>query len=210
MRRRCAAQERWCDVCRKGFKDDRGLKIHEASAPHRAKQLAADTPAQQIQRNDTVTLEAQPPQGQRYSVTLDIQPDQGHRQLDGAQQGPDDLDSSVPQLESASREANQPQMTTCDLLGEAAGSGQHHQNPLPWPASVATLLPLLMNLSGANRELMLKVLTHPDFSAQSIPWKSADQLHTFLDENQASRYSSCLLTLFFHNKFVNHGNFVGV
>ena len=79
MRRRCAAQqseERWCDVCRKGFKDDRGLKIHEASAPHRAKQLAADTPAQTIQRNNAVTLEAQPAKGQRLSVTLDIQPDQ--------------------------------------------------------------------------------------------------------------------------------------
>ena len=73
-----------CDVCRKQFRNDHGLKIHEASASHRAKQLAADTPAQQIQRNDTITLEAQPAQGQRHSVTLDIQPDQGDRHLDGS------------------------------------------------------------------------------------------------------------------------------
>ena len=100
MHRRRAAQqseERWCDVCRKGFKDDRGLKVPEASAPHRAKQLAADTLSQQIQRNDTVTLEAQPAQGERHSVGLDIQPDQDHRHLDAVQQGPDDLDSSEPQ-----------------------------------------------------------------------------------------------------------------
>lgn len=197
MPRRCAAQqleERWCDLCRKGCKDDRGFKVHESSARHRANQLAADTAAQQIQRNDTVTLEAQPAQGQRHSITPDIQPDHGHRHLNGAQQGPDDLDCTEPQQESASRQANQPQMASCDVLGEAAGySGQHHQNPLPWPASIATLLPLLMNLSGADRQLMLKVLTHPDFSAQSIPWKSADQLHTFLDENQASRHISCML-----------------
>ena len=142
MRRRCAArqiEEHWCDVCQKGFRNDHGLTIHEASASHRAKELAADTPAQQIQHNDTITLEAQPAQGQRHLVTLDIQPDQ-------------------------------PQMAIRDVLGEAAGySGQHHQDPLPWPASIATLLPLLMNLSAADRELMLKVLTHPDFSAQSIP-----------------------------------------
>ena len=200
-----------CDVCRKQFRNDHGLKIHEASASHRAKQLAADTPAQQIQRNDTIMLEAQPAQGQRHSVTLDIQPDQGDRHLDGAQQGPDDLDSSEPQQESASRQADQPQMATRDVLGEAAGySGQHHQDPLPWPASIATLLPLLMNLSAADHELMFKVLTHPDFSAQSIPWKSADQLYTFLDENQVSGHISCLLTSLVHNDFVNHGNFVGV
>ena len=67
-----------------------------------------------------------------------------------------------------------------------------------------------MNLSGADRELMLKVLTHPDFSAQPLPWKSADQLHTFLDAKQARRHISCLLTVLVHNKFVNHGNFVGI
>lgn len=78
-------------------------------------------------------------------------------------------------------------MATCDLPGEAAGYlCQHQRRPLPLPATVALLLPVLMNLSETDRELMLKSLTHPDFSGQSIPWKSADQFQTFLDENQAS------------------------
>ena len=33
---------------------------------------------------------------------------------------------------------------------------------------------------GADRELMLKVLTHPDFSAQSIPWKQGVTLNNVM------------------------------
>ena len=58
---------------------------------------------------------------------------------------------------------------------------------LPIPAAVAPLLPLLLNLSGDDCNLMLKVLTHPDFSAQDIPFKSAEQVYAFLDSRSTPK-----------------------
>ncbi|KAL0024007.1 hypothetical protein WJX77_008088 [Trebouxia sp. C0004] len=45
-------------------------------------------------------------------------------------------------------------------------------------------MPLLLNMSGDDRELMIKVLTHPDFDTRLMPWKSAKQFHSFLDSHE--------------------------
>ena len=63
-------------------------------------------------------------------------------------------------------------------------------NSLPWPAAVAPLVPLLLNLSGDDRNLLLKVIKHQDFSSQLVPWKSADQPHSFLDKNSVNASAS--------------------
>ena len=55
---------------------------------------------------------------------------------------------------------------------------------MPAPASIAPVMPLLLNMSGDDRELMIKALTHPDFDARLMPWKSARQFHSFLDSHE--------------------------
>ena len=170
------SDERWCDVCQNAFKADRGLKIHEASAPHRAKQLAADTNEPQPQRDDTITANAQP--------------DQSHRHLTAAQPGPDQSFAEEPQepeLGPVFEEAIQPHGSIPVDLREGQ-IYQHNQTPSPWPTCVAVMMPLLTNLSGADRELFIKNLVHPDFPEhlKAMPWKSADQIHEFRDEHQVS------------------------
>ena len=59
--------------------------------------------------------------------------------------------------------------------------------PLPAPAAVAPLVPLLLNLSADDPNLLLK---HQDLSSELVPWKSADQLHTFLDKNSVNIFAS--------------------
>lgn len=63
-------------------------------------------------------------------------------------------------------------------------------NPLLLPAAVAPLVPLLLNLSGDGRNLLHKAIKHQNFSSQLVPWKSADQLHSFLDKNSVSAFAS--------------------
>ena len=45
-------------------------------------------------------------------------------------------------------------------------------------------MPLLLNMSGDDREFMIKFLTHPDFDTRLVPWKSAKQFHSFLDSHE--------------------------
>lgn len=59
-----------------------------------------------------------------------------------------------------------------------------NKSPHDYLLALAPLLPLLTNLSGADLDLTLKVLTHEEFSPKDIPWKSSAELHEFLDDNQ--------------------------
>lgn len=61
-----------------------------------------------------------------------------------------------------------------------------NKSPHDYLLALAPLLPLLTNLSGADLDLTLKVLTHEEFSPKDIPWKSSAELHEFLDDNQVT------------------------
>lgn len=54
------------------------------------------------------------------------------------------------------------------------------------PRNALRLLPLLCEHSAMFTDKILKVIKDEDFSADDIPWKSAAELHTFLDKYQVS------------------------
>ena len=180
-----------CELCSQSFNDRQGLKVHCTKNEHRRKQIAAEC-ATEAQRELAVNA---------HSTSLareaqDLGPSHGHGQGQGQQR---EQSGSEDQVNPDHMPATQ--APSEDIQSGTAGVWPQHMPPavlnyrrapkaLPLPASVAPLVPLLLNLSGDDRNLLLKVIKHKDFSPQLVPWTSSDQLHAFLDKNSVRNAAS--------------------
>lgn len=182
-----------CDVCSRLFKDRFGLLTHCRSAEHRRKQLAAESAAEAerlLAASGPATLTAftREQSGPSDGQSEEQSGSEGHRspdQLLQVQTSPENDDTQPPPEREPEPGVEEARVLASSLLRDLQPSVLNYRpapKPLPLPASVAPLPPLLLNLSGADRDRMLKVIHHKDFSPELIPWKSADQLHDFLDK----------------------------
>ncbi|DBA88676.1 TPA: hypothetical protein ACH3X1_016459 [Trebouxia sp. C0004] len=183
-----------CNLCRRGFARKQGLRLHEQGRPH-LEQLIDLESATAINQHFVVPNGAGavglhqpilPPAAQSAGISA-----LGPQAVDPSpfnSLGQGGLEHEVPANEAGSHIAPAPQHLVTASARRTATHLVYQQGTavLPLPTSVAPLPALLCKLSGDDRNILLKVLTHPDFCAQDIPWKSADQLHTFLDKYQAN------------------------
>ncbi|DBA87889.1 TPA: hypothetical protein ACH3X1_004880 [Trebouxia sp. C0004] len=163
-----------CDLCSQTFQTRQGLKVHCTKPDHRRRQLAAES-AEEVQR-EVETSGPSHSQGHGHEPA-------GFEDQHGVDQSPEPEDNTT---ETSPGEAARFQtITPVDYRQPVVLNYRRTPTSLPVPAAVAPLVPLLLNLSGDDRNLLLKVIKHQDFSSQLVPWKSADQLHSFLDKNSS-------------------------
>ena len=214
MPKRSAGEVYFCDICNKRLNSRQGLSAHNAFEPHRNRELHAAETAQRIPHrqisaaNGIAELSSERP-SENHLLQSEDQLDLPDTSLDLPSEPLQDADASTGLLEGFEDDVEPDQVAelrSVDLSGPApqfqgvqpgaqklgahlVHRRKHKSSQLP--ASIAPLPPLLTNLSGADRDLTLKVVTHRNFSPQDIPWKSSTELHKFLDDNQVQRVGMC-------------------
>ena len=184
-----------CRLCNKPFSSRNALARHEVSVKHQQAVIDAETLDQQnpgrgaldaVQTHprshaisssprQSITALGAAPQQPTSSLSADL----GHRLNEEDTSGLGDNSDFQESGAHATESVAPVRPHKASRLAYQRSSAH-----LPVSQAVAPLLPLLCNLSAADRELMLKVLHHPEFSIKDIPWKSVDELHTFLDDRQ--------------------------
>lgn len=186
-----------CRLCDKPFKTRLALARHEASDRHQQAVIDAETFDQPSSGCDALDAVRTHPRShatvsapRHPNSALSAAPQQPTDPLSvelGSRLTEEDTSGAIdnPALQQSGAHAAEPVAPVRPHKASRLAY-QHSSAHLPVSKAVAPLLPLLCNLSAADRELMFKVLHHPEFSTKDIPWKSVDELHSFLDKRQVS------------------------
>lgn len=170
-----------CHLCSQTCLTRQGLKIHCQRQAYRRRQSPAESTVASLQDSQNPG----PSHGQDHQQELPRGEDHGSANHLLNPEGQQE-DCTAEPAEGANARGEAARLQTANLAHDTQPAVLNYSRTLsvvPVPAPVARLFPLLLNLSAADRDLLLKVIKHKDFTLQLVPWESSNQLHSFLDKN---------------------------